>query len=117
MKGTVTMMDTHGNPIGILNAEELTAFRTALASTILFQKREHVHTITVFGAGRQAFWHIRLALLFKPDQIKHVNIINRSLDRFSAQLPPRARSTTTSADGARYGSAEKSMPAKARSRS
>jgi ornithine cyclodeaminase/alanine dehydrogenase-like protein (mu-crystallin family) len=80
-KGTVTMMDTRGNPIGILNAEELTAFRTALASTILFQKREHVHTITVFGAGRQAYWHIRLALLFKGDQIKHVNIINRSLER------------------------------------
>ncbi|KPI43372.1 uncharacterized protein AB675_6933 [Cyphellophora attinorum] len=67
--------------MGILNAEELTAFRTALASTILFQKREHVHTITVFGAGKQAYWHIRLALLFKGDQIKHVNIINRSMDR------------------------------------
>lgn len=80
-KGTVTMMDTSGNPMGILNAEELTAFRTALATMILFQKREHVQTITVFGAGRQAFWHIRLALLFKGDQIKHVNIINRSLDR------------------------------------
>jgi ornithine cyclodeaminase/alanine dehydrogenase-like protein (mu-crystallin family) len=84
-RGTVTMMDTQGNPMGILNAEELTAFRTALASTILFQKREHVHTITVFGAGRQAFWHVRLALLFKGDQIKHVNIINRSLER-SLQL-------------------------------
>lgn len=80
-RGTVTLMDKQGNPLGILNAEELTAFRTALASTILFQKREHVNTITVFGAGRQAFWHIRLALLFKGDQIKHVNIINRSLDR------------------------------------
>lgn len=80
-KGSVTMMDAHGNPMGILNAEELTAFRTALASTILFQKREHVHTITVFGAGRQAYWHIRLALLFKGEQIKHVNIINRTLER------------------------------------
>jgi ornithine cyclodeaminase/alanine dehydrogenase-like protein (mu-crystallin family) len=80
-RGTVTIMDRYGNPMGILNAEELTAFRTALASTILFQKREHVHTITVFGAGKQAYWHIRLALLFKGDQIKHVNIINRSMDR------------------------------------
>ncbi|ETN43633.1 uncharacterized protein HMPREF1541_02792 [Cyphellophora europaea CBS 101466] len=80
-RGTVTMMDAQGNPIGILNAEELTAFRTALAATILFQKREHVHTITVFGAGKQAYWHIRLALMFKGDQIKHVNIINRSLER------------------------------------
>ena len=74
-------MDRQGIPTAILNAEELTAFRTALASTILFQKREHVQTITVFGAGKQAYWHIRLALLFKGDQIKHVNIINRSMER------------------------------------
>jgi ornithine cyclodeaminase/alanine dehydrogenase-like protein (mu-crystallin family) len=80
-KGTVTMLDPLGNPVGILNAEELTAFRTALASTLMFQKRENVNTITVFGAGRQAYWHIRLSLIFKPDQIKHVNIINRSFER------------------------------------
>jgi ornithine cyclodeaminase/alanine dehydrogenase-like protein (mu-crystallin family) len=80
-RGVVTMMDASGVPTGILNAEELTAFRTALAATILFQKREHVHTITVFGAGKQAYWHIRLALLFKGEQIKHVNIINRTLNR------------------------------------
>ncbi len=80
-KGTVTMLDTTGNPIGILNAEEMTAFRTALAATAMFQKRENVHAVTVFGAGKQAFWHIRLALLFKGDQIKHVNIINRSFER------------------------------------
>ncbi len=80
-KGTVTMLDSAGNPVGVLNAEELTAFRTALASTAMFQKRENVHTITVFGAGKQAYWHIRLALIFKGDQIKHVNIINRSFER------------------------------------
>jgi len=84
-KGTLTMLDAVGNPTGIMNAEELTAFRTALASTLMFQKREHVHTITVFGAGKQAYWHIRLALILKGDQIHHVNIINRSFER-SAQL-------------------------------
>jgi ornithine cyclodeaminase/alanine dehydrogenase-like protein (mu-crystallin family) len=74
-------MDTHGYPTGIVSAEEITAFRTALAATLMFQKRINVHTVTVFGAGKQAYWHIRLALLFKGDQIKHVNIINRSFDR------------------------------------
>lgn len=80
-KGSVTILDATGNPMGIVNAEELTAFRTALAATMLFQKRQHVHTITVFGAGKQAYWHIRLALLFKGDEIRHVNIINRSFER------------------------------------
>jgi ornithine cyclodeaminase/alanine dehydrogenase-like protein (mu-crystallin family) len=79
------MLDSKGYPTGVVNAEELTAFRTALAATLMFQKRENVHTITVFGAGKQAYWHIRLALLLKGDQIKHVNIINRSFER-SAKL-------------------------------
>ena len=80
-RGTIAIMDTQGYPTGIVNAEELTAFRTALAATIVFNKRINVHTITVFGAGKQAYWHIRLALLFRGDQIKHINIINRSFDR------------------------------------
>lgn len=80
-RGTVTMLDSTGYPVGIVNAEEMTAFRTALASTMMFQKRTNVHTVTVFGAGKQAYWHIRLALLFKADQIRHVNIINRSFER------------------------------------
>ena len=80
-RGTIAIMDTQGYPTGIVNAEELTAVRTALAATIMFNKRINVHTITVFGAGKQAYWHIRLALLFKGDEIKHVNIINRSFDR------------------------------------
>ncbi len=84
-RGALTLLDSKGYPTGLVNAEELTAFRTALAATLMFQKRENVHTITVFGAGKQAYWHIRLALLLKGDQIKHVNIINRSFER-SAKL-------------------------------
>jgi ornithine cyclodeaminase/alanine dehydrogenase-like protein (mu-crystallin family) len=48
---------------------------------MLLTKRQNVHTITVFGAGKQAYWHIRLALILKGDQIHHVNIINRSFER------------------------------------
>lgn len=80
-RGTLTMLDRTGLPTGIVNAEELTAFRTALAATIIFNKRHNVHTITVFGSGKQSYWHIRLALLLRGNDIKHINIINRSFDR------------------------------------
>ncbi|KAF2116057.1 hypothetical protein BDV96DRAFT_573261 [Lophiotrema nucula] len=79
-KGTLTLLDSHGNPRGFINAEELTAFRTALASTMMFKKRTNVHDVVVFGAGKQAYWHIRLALLLRGPEIHHLNIINRSFE-------------------------------------
>jgi ornithine cyclodeaminase/alanine dehydrogenase-like protein (mu-crystallin family) len=78
-RGALTIMDHSGQPTGFLNAEEVTAFRTALASTLLLCRRSHLKTIIVFGAGKQAYWHIRLALLLRGQSIKHVNIINRTL--------------------------------------
>jgi ornithine cyclodeaminase/alanine dehydrogenase-like protein (mu-crystallin family) len=80
-RGTVTLLDASGYPHGIINAEEMTAFRTALAATSLFRRRDHVHTVTIFGAGKQAYWHIRLALLMRAKEIHHINIINRSFER------------------------------------
>ena len=47
-------MANDGKPIGFLNAEELTAFRTALASSLLMSRRSKVKAVTVFGAGKQA---------------------------------------------------------------
>lgn len=79
------MLNQSGLPVGLINAEELTAFRTSLAATIIFNKRHNVHTITVFGAGKIAYYNIRLALMLRGDDIKHVNIINRSFER-SIQL-------------------------------
>lgn len=78
--GAVTLFSPTGAPIGILHARTLTAFRTALASACLVVKRNKVHTVTVFGSGEQAYWHIRLALMLRGSTIRHVNIINR---RFS----------------------------------
>lgn len=46
----------------------------------LVHKRDHVKTLTVFGCGEQAYWHVRLTLLLRGSTIKHVNVINR---RFS----------------------------------
>lgn len=76
----MTLFDRNGNARALVNAEEITAFRTALASTMLFKKRQNVHDVVVFGAGKQAYWHIRLALLLKGPDIHHLNIINRSFE-------------------------------------
>jgi ornithine cyclodeaminase/alanine dehydrogenase-like protein (mu-crystallin family) len=80
-KGSLTLFDKNGAPRALLNAEEITAFRTALASTMLFKKRQNVHDVVVFGAGKQAYWHIRLALLLRGSDIHHLNIINRDFER------------------------------------
>ncbi|KAK3054135.1 hypothetical protein LTR09_004913 [Extremus antarcticus] len=80
IRGSLTLMDHEGNTTGLINATELTAFRTALASTMLLKKRHSVHDLTVFGAGKQAYWHIRLALLLRGPEIHHLNIITRNFD-------------------------------------
>lgn len=85
-RGSVTLFDSRGHPSALINAEELTAFRTALASCMLFQVRKSVHDLTVFGAGKQAYWHIRIALLLRGPEIHHVNVINRSFDRAREML-------------------------------
>ena len=85
-RGSLTLLTSSGLPYAFLDAEELTAFRTALASTIIFNRRSSVHSITVFGAGLQAKWHIRLALILRGSQIHHVDIINRSFTRAKALM-------------------------------
>ncbi|KAI1422555.1 UbiD family decarboxylase [Xylaria sp. FL1777] len=76
--GSLTLYSPEGNPVGFLHAQTLTAFRTALASATLLTKRTTVRTLTVFGAGLQAYWHIRVALAQRGATIRTVNIINRS---------------------------------------
>ncbi|KAI1260677.1 UbiD family decarboxylase [Xylariaceae sp. FL1019] len=78
--GSVTLYSPEGSPVGFLHAQTLTAFRTALASSCLLTKRARVQTITVFGSGLQAYWHVRLALMLRGNTIRAINIINR---RFS----------------------------------
>lgn len=78
--GVVNLFAPDGTPVGLVHASTLTAFRTALASLCLVYRRNHVKTITVFGSGMQAYWHVRLALMMRGSTVKHVNIINH---RFS----------------------------------
>ncbi|KAF2431703.1 NAD(P)-binding protein [Tothia fuscella] len=84
--GSLTLLANNGTMRALVNAAEITAFRTALASTILFKKRNNVHDIAIFGAGKQAYWHARLALLLRGDEIHHLNIINRSFDTAGSLL-------------------------------
>ncbi|KAL6352839.1 hypothetical protein LRP88_13312 [Fusarium phalaenopsidis] len=96
--GVVNLFRPDGSPLGIVHASALTAFRTALASTCLLARRSHVKTLTVFGSGLQAYWHIRLALMMRGHTIKHVHIINRrwsknatSLLKKFASIPPEIK--------------------------
>ncbi|KAI0408277.1 UbiD family decarboxylase [Xylaria palmicola] len=84
--GSLTLYAPDGNPLGILHAQTLTAFRTALASSSLLMKRTNVRTLTVFGAGLQAYWHIRLALMLRGTTIRTVNIINRRFSENAKQI-------------------------------
>lgn len=81
LKSVLTLCDASGEAIGILNAAELTAFRTSLGIMLLYQFRKKTENVLVFGAGKQALWHVRLALLLHGDEIRKITIVNRSRER------------------------------------
>ncbi|CAI9628319.1 unnamed protein product [Alternaria burnsii] len=81
LRSVLTICDELGQAVGVLNAAELTAFRTSLGSMLLYRYRKKTENIIVFGAGKQAEWHIRLAILFKGDDIRKITIVNRSTAR------------------------------------
>lgn len=55
-----------------------------------------MHTITAFGSGEQAYWHIRLALILRGSTIRHVNIINHSFSQSCQQILKRFYSVPAS---------------------
>ncbi|USW57193.1 Putative ornithine cyclodeaminase/mu-crystallin, NAD(P)-binding domain superfamily [Septoria linicola] len=81
LHGVLVVCDNNGIPSGILNAEEITAFRTSLSALIPWTWRRHTEKVLVFGAGKQALWHIRLALALRGDEIKSVTFVNRTKER------------------------------------
>ncbi|ROW08299.1 hypothetical protein VMCG_03038 [Cytospora schulzeri] len=93
--GAITIFSETGQPVGILHASTLTAFRTALASACLVVRRNKVHTITAFGSGEQAYWHVRLSLMLRGSTIRHVNIINRRFSDSSKDILRRLYSVPT----------------------
>jgi ornithine cyclodeaminase/alanine dehydrogenase-like protein (mu-crystallin family) len=86
LKGCINLFGPEGDLRGILNAEEVTAFRTSLAVMIPFIRwpRDKSH-IVVFGAGRQAEWHVKLALLLS-ERVKSVTVVNRGSPRRMERL-------------------------------
>ncbi|KAJ9363409.1 ornithine cyclodeaminase [Paecilomyces variotii] len=81
LHGLLILCNKDGLPRGIINADEITAHRTSLSVMIPFSWRERTAKIVVFGAGKQALWHIRLALALRGDEIKQITIVNRSAER------------------------------------
>ncbi|KAL2000190.1 hypothetical protein VTN02DRAFT_3446 [Thermoascus thermophilus] len=96
--GVINVFAPEGRLTGVLGAAEVTAFRTALATMSLLtrwgaslqtpkKKKKKKKNIVIFGAGRQAEWHARLALLFLADggategSINRITFINRGRHR------------------------------------
>lgn len=78
LRVVLTICDSTGKGIGVINAEEFTAFRTSLGSMLLYQDRRRTENIVLFGAGKQALYHLRLALMLRGPDIQSITIVNRS---------------------------------------
>lgn len=78
LHGTLVLCDQHGFPAGFINAAEITGYRTTLSAMIMYVRRENTGNVVVFGAGKQALWHLRIALGLRGDEIERVTLVNRS---------------------------------------
>ncbi|KAI9735113.1 MAG: hypothetical protein M1834_001701 [Cirrosporium novae-zelandiae] len=94
-EGVINIFASEGKILGLLAASEITAFRTALNTMILFTRspltKKH---LVVFGSGKQAEWHIRLALQFGPVEIEKITIVNRGrqrLEKFEDEVLSKLR--------------------------
>ncbi|KAF2762456.1 ornithine cyclodeaminase/mu-crystallin family protein [Pseudovirgaria hyperparasitica] len=86
LRCTLTICDNIGQCIGVINAGEFTAFRTSLGAMLIFDQRTRVGNIVIFGAGKQAFWHLRLAIILRGKNIECITVINRSQARGSQMV-------------------------------
>ncbi|KAL0632807.1 hypothetical protein Q9L58_008286 [Maublancomyces gigas] len=93
-KGVLTIFDETGELQGVLNAEELTGFRTALVSVVLLLKRikagSSVKNIVFFGTGKQAKWALSLCMNLIPD-LQQITIVGRSTVEHTREALPAAR--------------------------
>ncbi|KAJ9621042.1 hypothetical protein H2203_007629 [Taxawa tesnikishii (nom. ined.)] len=82
IKGAITIYNTAGHLEGVLNAAEITAFRTALTTLTMLTRCKTLPTreLVMFGAGKQIEWHARLALHFL-DGVKRITVVNRGRAR------------------------------------
>ncbi|KAI5456775.1 hypothetical protein BGZ63DRAFT_475585 [Mariannaea sp. PMI_226] len=78
LHGVLVLCDDRGLPTGVVNAEEVTGIRTALSAMIPFMWRRCAERVVVFGAGKQALWHIRLILALRGAEVTNISIVNRT---------------------------------------
>lgn len=52
-------------------------------------RRNKIHTVTVFGTGDQAYWHVRLALMLRGATIRHVHLINHRFSQSAKDILKR----------------------------
>ena len=79
-----------GYPLAIMDATEITAYRTGAAAAIAskYLARRGPHTMGVIGAGYQAYTQILgHAELFSPISIKAFDISKAAVDRLGHSLP------------------------------
>lgn len=81
LHGVLTLCDCNGLPSGFVNAEEITGYRTSLSAMVLYVRRQATSNVVIFGAGKQALWHARLALGLRGNEIERITFVNRSVDR------------------------------------
>lgn len=81
LRGLLSVCDSSGFPIGLINAEEVTAYRNALSTLIPYVWRRHTEHVVIFGAGKQALWCCRLVLALRGDEINTITIVSRSMAR------------------------------------
>ncbi|RLL97469.1 hypothetical protein CFD26_105665 [Aspergillus turcosus] len=84
--GVINIFSPDGRLLGLISAGEITAFRTALATMALFVRCTlPKQNIVVLGAGQQAEWHARLALLLHPaGTVKSLTVVNRRRERLES---------------------------------
>jgi alanine dehydrogenase len=79
-----------GYPLAIMDATEITAYRTGAAAAIAskYLARPDSHTVGVIGAGYQAYTQILAhAELFNPISISASDISKAAVDRLAQSLP------------------------------
>ncbi|KAF6822560.1 proline utilization protein [Colletotrichum plurivorum] len=99
LRCVLTVCDGTGRAVGVVNAEELTAFRTSLGSILLYRYRKQTANVVVFGAGKQALWHLRLALVLRGSDVKNITIVNRSAARAERLIARLREMATASGEG------------------
>ena len=79
-----------GYPLAIMDATEITAFRTAAASAIAskYLARPDSNTLGLVGAGRQAYMHLKShALLFNLKAVRIYDVRSEAIDAFINSFP------------------------------